>query len=175
MVSSTRGMRAKGQGSAVHETAGRPAALRGPVRRCTRSPELLHSGPGVMRRSDRYAPPGACTAGCRRNRTAAGRREGSCRDAGMRESPPILSTCRRGRQLTAPDHREGEGGLLCPCPRHCGGTEPSTGRLPECEDLPLCTTVPVRRERSGAGLARAGEAHAVQHTHMLTPGLRLSG
>ena len=95
-------MRAKGQGSAVHGTAGWPGALRGPARRCIQPPELLQSGPGVMRISDRYATPGAPTAGCRRGRTAPRRREGSRLDAGAGGSPPSLTTTAEASNPTLP-------------------------------------------------------------------------
>ena len=75
-------MRVKRQGSVVHGTAGWLGSLPDPVSRCTRSPEMLQSGTGVMRISDRNATPGACTASSRRGRTAAPHIEGSCLDAG---------------------------------------------------------------------------------------------
>ena len=116
-------LRVKRQGSAVHGTAGWPGALRGPARRCTRSPESLQSRPGAPRMSkpvrcaghvhgrlsedsdDRAAQP----------KTLRGRWCGRpiAHRGALQPEPPA---CRSG-------HREGAGVLLCPRLRHCGGSE----------------------------------------------------
>ena len=172
-------MRVKRQGSAVHGIAGWPGALPGPARRCTRSPESLQSRPGALRMSK----PLHCS-GHVHGRESEGSDDRAAQPKTLRGRwcertiahpgalPPKPPAYRSG-------HREGEGVLLCPCPRHYGDTEGGlgpraspdgrtrirlqsglvtvegarcTGRRPESQDRTVLIPVSVRRERSGAGL-----------------------
>ena len=120
-------MRVKTRGSAVHGTTGWPDALSGPGAQVF----TVTSVAAVRDRSDANIGP----AGFTRN-VYGWLPEGPDDRGAPRGELPVrwwegitarLERWRRDLQPTAPGHREGEGGQLCPRPRHCGGTESGRG------------------------------------------------
>ena len=116
-------MRAKTQVSAVHGTTGWPGALRGPDAQmftvtsvaAVRDRSDAHIGPAGFARSVYGWLPEGPDESC-----GAARRVVWTLVWGITAR---LDHCCRRLQPTAPDYREGDAALLCPCPRYCGDTE----------------------------------------------------
>ena len=178
MLSGGDRMRAKGQGSAVRGTAGWSGAPRNPVRWCMRSPESLQSGPGSL-----WMSTSTRCGGYAADRRSEGQDDRSAQPKALQERccgriiihPEPLPA--KPLSLPLRPSWEGAGGLLCQCPRQCGGTErpgarigptvpspplcrsaangapfsPSTTALPDVEDLQAIPS-PARSPRNGSAM-----------------------